>query len=325
MKFLRMALLLILVAALCIGSFVACDGNDKVEEKATKAPTEKPTEAPTQAPTEDPNNKPEENKYPLITVAQALELCGDQPSDAPTAERYYIKATITEMLNASYGEMTISDETGSIYVYGTYSADGSLKFNQMEDTPEKGDEIIIYGTLQNYNGKKEVQNARLIEFTKAEKPVVDKPADGSEITIAQALEICAAQGDTATAERYIIKATVSSITNAQYGEMIIKDVTGEIKVYGTYSADGSIGYAAMEEKPYKGDSVVLSCTLHSFKGTPEVQNARLISFEKNEEVVDETQYTDMTVAEARDAATVISVYWVSSTTSSFFSKEISGR
>lgn len=304
MKFLKNALVLLLVAMLSVSVFVACNNEDPTEAP-TNAPTEAPTNAPTDEPTEDPTEPPVDDKYPTITIAEALALCGDEPSDTPTTERYYIKGTITEILNASYGEMTITDETGSIYVYGTYSADGSLKFNQLEDKPAVGDEVIIHGTLQNYNGKKEVQNARLIEFTKGEgpeTPPVQKPEDGAEITIAQALEIALAQGEDPTTERYIIKGTIVSIDNAQYGAMTITDGNDTIAVYGTYSADGAIGYAEMTDKPYKGDSVVLSCTLHAFNGEPEVKNARLISFEKNEIVYDETQYTDMSVAEVRDAA-----------------------
>ncbi len=322
MKHFKSLLVILLVAMLCVGAFVACD-NEKPTETPTDAPTETPTttptetptttptETPTTTPTENPTTTPTENptenptEITTITIEEALAICGDEPSSAPTTERYYIRATITEILNASYGEMTISDETGSIYVYGTYSSDGSLKFNQLEEKPQAGDEVLIYATLQNYNGKKEVQNARLIEFTKGETPVVPpvvKPDDGAEITIAQAIEIALAQGETATTERYIIKGIVVSIDKAQYGAMTITDGKDTIVVYGTYSADGSIGYADMTDKPYKGDSVVLSCTLHSFNGTPEVKNARLVSFEKNEVEYDETQYTEMSIAEVRDAA-----------------------
>ncbi len=319
MKKLRSLIAILLVAMLCVSVFVACD-NEKPTESPTDAPTEAPTQAPTEAPTQTPTEtptqtptetptttpteKPDDN-YPTITIAEALAICGDEPSSAPTTERYYIRATITEILNASYGEMMISDETGSIYVYGTYSSDGALKFPQLENKPGVGDEILIHATLQNYNGEKEVQNARLIEFTKGEAPVdppVVKPEDGAEITIAQAIAIALAQGEDATTERYIIKGTIASIDNAQYGAMTITDGTDTIAVYGTYSSDGSIGYADMTDKPYKGDSVVLSCTLHSFKGEPEVKNARLVSFEKNEIVYDETQYTEMSISQVRDAA-----------------------
>ena len=120
------------------------------------------------------------------------------------------------------------------------------------------------------------------------------------ITIAQALELCGEEGNITT-ERYYIRATVVSITNAAYGAMVIADETGEISVYGTYSADGEINYSAMDDKPYRGDQVLLHCILQNYNGTKEVKNARLIEFTHVEPDVDFSQYTDMSVADAREA------------------------
>ncbi|MBE6660454.1 MAG: hypothetical protein E7605_03525 [Ruminococcaceae bacterium] len=135
-----------------------------------------------------------------------------------------------------------------------------------------------------------------------EKPDDEKPEDKYEtITIAQALELCGEVGNITT-ERYYIRAKIKTIVNAAYGQMIIEDETGEISVYGTYSADGEINYSAMDEKPYKGDEVLLHCILQNYNGTKEVKNARLIEFKKNDAVVDLTAYTTATIAEARAAA-----------------------
>ena len=120
------------------------------------------------------------------------------------------------------------------------------------------------------------------------------------ITIAQALELCGEEGNITT-ERYYIRATIVSITNAAYGAMVIADETGEISVYGTYSADGEINYSAMDDKPYRGDQVLLHCILQNYNGTKEVKNARLIEFTHVEPDVDFSQYTDMSVADAREA------------------------
>ena len=64
--------------------------------------------------------------------------------------------------------------------------------------------------------------------------------------------------------------TIKSISNPTYGEMTITDGTNELYVYGTYGADGVARYSELEEKPYKGDQVLLYCTLQSFGGEPEV-------------------------------------------------------
>ncbi len=130
----------------------------------------------------------------------------------------------------------------------------------------------------------------------------ENPAPQYEIiTIARALELCGEPGNLTT-ERYYLKGTIETVKDARYGSITIKDETGSIDVYGTYSADGSVGYADMTEKPYRGDTVLLHCTLQNYNGTKEVKNARLISFEKADTTVNEADYTDMSIADAREAA-----------------------
>ena len=58
--------------------------------------------------------------------------------------------------------------------------------------------------------------------------------DEDIITIEEALALCGESGNI-TEERYFIRANILTVTNAQYGSMIISDGTGEISVYGTYS------------------------------------------------------------------------------------------
>ena len=120
------------------------------------------------------------------------------------------------------------------------------------------------------------------------------------ITIAEALELCGEAGNV-TEERYYIRAIVKSITNPQYGQMVIQDETGEIAVYGTYSADGELQFSAIAETPVKGDEVLLHCILQNYNGTKEVKNARLIEFTSNQGNVDDSAYTEMSIAEARAA------------------------
>lgn len=135
------------------------------------------------------------------------------------------------------------------------------------------------------------------------KPTVtpSKPETISIISIKEALELCGEDGNVTT-ERYYIRGTIETITNAQYGAMVITDGNDSISVYGTYSKDGSVGYADMKDKPYKGDEVLLYCILQNFNGKKEIKDARLISFKKSELDVNEADYTAMTIAEAREAA-----------------------
>ena len=59
----------------------------------------------------------------------------------------------------------------------------------------------------------------------------------------------------------------------------------------------------MEEQPFKGDEVLLHGTLQNYNGNTEVKNARLIEFKVVKQEIDESGYTEGSVADARKAAT----------------------
>ena len=315
----RIALLLLVFAMLF--SMVAC-GQTPATEPSTNpstAPTEPPTAPtdPTTAPTEPttaPTNPTEPTQpvdpadpwasFACITIAEALKLCENYVEN-PSAERFYIRAIVKSIDNKTYGQMTIEDETGSIMVYGSSSADGSLRFDAMENKPVVGDEILIYGTLQNYKGNTpEVQNAWIIDFIHNEEPVEEEPsklpADGTELTIAELLAL-PLETNQVTEQFYIVKATVESITNASYGTMWITDETGRISVYNSKAEDGTF-YSNMADKPYKGDSVTMKCNVKNFNGTLEVNQAYIIDFTHAEVSIDPSEYTSMSIAEARETA-----------------------
>ncbi len=156
-------------------------------EETTEAPTEDATEETTEAPTEDETTGDEpEVEIKVITIAEALELCGE-PGNI-TTERYYIRGIIQTVKNGAYGQMVVKDETGSIDVYGTYSADGAIGYAEFEYKPVKGDEVLLHCILQNYNGTKEVKNARLIEYKNNQSEI-----DVSAYTPATILEARAAE------------------------------------------------------------------------------------------------------------------------------------
>jgi len=309
------ALVLTLATVLCL--FAACTETPAGTTTGTKpttnntTPTVKPTQ-PTTKPTEptEPTQPTEPAdpwaEYETITIAKALELC-EQFVSAPTTDRYYIRATIVSVDNPTYGQMTIKDETGEIMVYGTYNADGSIRYDKMDKKPVAGDEILIYGTLQNYKGNtKEVQNAWLIDFISGnggeDEPVV-LPEDGAVLTIAEALEICAKlDSGVPTTQRYYITATVASVTGPEYGAMTITDATGSISIYNSMNADGTVAYKDMENKPYKGDVVKIYCTLQNFNGNAEIKSAWIVEVTAGDNQINENDYTDMTIEQARQSA-----------------------
>lgn len=173
---------------------------------------------PTTAPTE-----PDNGEIKVITIAEALALCGE-PGNI-TTERYYIRGIIDSISNPTYGQMTISDATGTINVYGTYSADGAIPYGQMTEKPYKGDEVLLHCILQNYNGTKEVKNARLIEFKHIEQEIDESAYTAS--TIANARK--AAKGAKVKVEGVVAKITYAN--GMIPSGLILVDGTSSIYVY----------------------------------------------------------------------------------------------
>lgn len=121
-------------------------------------------------------------------------------------------------------------------------------------------------------------------------------------TIAELIAMMPSDGS-ATTERYYVRATIKSIDDAGFGVMTIEDPTGTLSVYGTYSSDGVKRYSELDEKPVKGDTVLLYGTIQNYKNkTPEIKSGWIIEFTKGTPSWSEDDYTEMTIGEAREAA-----------------------
>lgn len=288
MKLLRFfAILLILATALCS---VSCDfafGESEGTEGGSTAETtqcageETRTEASdevTDTVTESSESVTEEAApdVDLITIAQALELCGE--SGNVTEERYYIRGTVKTVTNPAYGAMVISDDTGEISVYGTYSHDGELKYNELDETPVKGDEVILHCILQNYNGTKEVKNARLIWF-KSNQGNFDV-SDYRSATVAEAR--AAESGD-----KLLVSGVVARVTYAngfKPSGFILVDGADSIYVYnGDAAGQVEIGNkvtVAASKTYWILDSEADSAASHGYKGCNQLEDATVVSNDK---------------------------------------------
>ena len=121
------------------------------------------------------------------------------------------------------------------------------------------------------------------------------------ITIAEAIELAIAAGDTLTADSYYIYGTIVKVSNSLYGEMTITDGVNELYIYGVYSGDGNTRYDAMDEKPVAGDEVVLYGKLKTYNGRPEMDRGYLQAFNHVKQDIDTSDYVEMTIKDAREA------------------------
>lgn len=176
------------------------------------------------------------------TLADAYKLA----QGATMEGTHTLTGTVTDVAEAKDGEarLTFVVEGYDQYPIYCYWLKGDDAGTLME-----GDMITVTGTIKNYKGTVEFDKPTLDAYKKGERPPLEITttagtglAEGYEvISIEMAQAICDYVGEATTTDRYYIHATVESVSNATYGEMYITDGENSIKVYGTYSEDGSIG------------------------------------------------------------------------------------
>ena len=99
-----------------------------------------------------------------LTIVEALALGLSKAHNVYTSGKYYVVGEIVEVYNTTYGNMKIKDAEGNILtVYGTYSADGSARYDAMK--PVVGDTVKVYGIIGQYNGTAQIKNGWIVEHT----------------------------------------------------------------------------------------------------------------------------------------------------------------
>lgn len=295
---------LVLVLVMILTMLASCNLEDIITGIMGSTTTQPTTPTTPSTPTTDKgdNGDPEDDKdawdeaYDIITIAEAIELAKEAGQE-PTTERYYIRGTIETISNPTYGEMTISDETGSIYVYGTYSHDGALKFSEIDETPVKGDEVLLHCTLSTHNSTPQVKNARLIDFITVEVPPSVNPDDYAEMSIEEArnAELGA-----------LIKVTgvVAQITYAngmKPSGVYLVDGTNSIYVYdGDIAGQVKIGNKITvlgEKDMWILETEKSSAEKHGYKGCCQLSSAILYENDKGSNEIDFSWCEEKTVKE----------------------------
>ena len=99
-----------------------------------------------------------------ITLKQANALGLINGTNNYTTDSYYIVCIITEVYNLIYGNMYVKDSSGETFtIYGTYSSDGSTRYDKLDYKPVVGDTITVYGIIGNYNGAPQMKNGAITE------------------------------------------------------------------------------------------------------------------------------------------------------------------
>ena len=293
------------------------------------------------------------DKSQTINVIQGLSVvkpatCAEVIA-GPESKTYRVTGTVKSIVNTTYGNWYLEDETGEVYIYGTLDAKGGTK-NFLSWGMEVGDIVTVEGPKTVYNGTVELVDVTVVNIEKSlvkvegydpadatipveggtvainlscktnngvsveipeeaedwlgivsvtggAEPVVTfrapannggdrsatvvfKTTDKGKEYTAQAtiyqkgsIVACSIQefleapvGDT----QYRITGVITKVANASYGNVYVRDWSGETYVYGI-GAKGDFEAAGLKE----GDVVTLVGKRGEYKETPQMTGAVL--------------------------------------------------
>ena len=219
----------------------------------------------------------------LTSVSDAIAMGAAKEHNTYTEDKYLVGGIITEVYNAQYGNMYITDEQGNVLtIYGTYSADGSTRYDAMENAPVAGDYVVILGVIGQYNGTAQIKNGWIVSST-------------TSTSVKDAIDLGAAQEhNTYTADKHIVTGVITEIASTQYGNLYIEDAEGnKLYIYGLYNSTGTVRFDALDAQPKVGDTITVLSAIGQYNGTPQLKNAWIVSITKGtSENPDCTEHVD---------------------------------
>lgn len=201
-----------------------------------------------------------------VTVAEFLS------AEIDDNQLYELTGIMEGPVNTEYGNFDITDESGSVYVYGLTSTvilgeSNDKSFSTLGYV--EGDTLTIVGTRGDYNGKPEVMGPAYAVRAKGGSPAPDSDPE-PELTKATVAEVIAAE--VSDDVWYELTGTITDVQNTEYGNIVIEDETGSILVYGLTKEwnGGSNDKSYSEIGLREGDIVTLGGTRDEYNGEPQV-------------------------------------------------------
>ena len=235
----------------------------------------------------------------LVTIENAS--CAEVLA-GPDSKTYQVTGVVTSIANTTYGNWYLNDGTGEVYIYGTLDKNGGTK-NFSSWGLEVGDQITVQGPKTTYNGTVELVDVTVVKIVKSlikvdsltvgdvvtselpveggdrETTVTFKTTDGSKEYTSQAtisqkgaiVECNVAEFLAAPVgnSQYRVTGVITKIAKAEYGNIYIKDFSGEAYVYGV-GAKGDFEKLGLKE----GDIVTLVGKRGEYKGSAQMTGAQ---------------------------------------------------
>ena len=226
-----------------------------------------------------------------FNVKAAIAKCKEIGATEST-EKYYVKgiASSTATADATYGNATfdIVDEEGGdpfkcFQVAGTDGKKMPAGF-----TINKGDEVVVYGPIYNYNGKTPETAGKGAAYIVSINGKSTDDAGSGDNTDVEAKAVTIAEFNAAAESSdvwYQLTGTVKNLKDGdQYGNFDLEDETGSVYVYGLLSEKGGAKKLFQELVAAKGikngSKLTIIGNRGSYNGKIEVMNAYFVKVEE---------------------------------------------
>ena len=164
------------------------------------------------------------------TVAEFLAAAEDDTV-------YTLKGTITAVANTTYGNFDLTDETGTVYIYGLCSPEGAQKY-WAESGAKLGDDIVIKTTRTSFNGDPQGKNAIFVEllpgtlafYTVSTNAVDFTSAGGEQVINVTAYNTDAAVTATSDNSTFAVNVDGYNVTISAAANELEEEVTGNITI-----------------------------------------------------------------------------------------------
>jgi len=206
-----------------------------------------------------------------------------------TTDWYELTGVISNLKDGDqYGNFDLTDDSGSVYVYGVLSTKGGEKKKFQELVSQygikNGGTITIKANRGSHNGTVQASNSYFISY-KAGEGGDEPPAgetDHGATTVANFL--AAAES---TSDWYELTGVISNLKdNDQYGNFDLTDDSGSVYVYGVLSTKGG------DKKKFQelvsqygiknGGTITIKANRGSHNDKPQAQNAYFVSYKAGE-------------------------------------------
>ena len=171
-----------------------------------------------------------------VSVAKFLEM-------ADTATEYVLTGKVANVVNTQYGNFNLTDETGTIYIYGLASPTGAAQY-WAESGVREGDTITVKGKYSVYNNSPQVKNAVYVShvpapFVFAEAAAIE--ADVVEVSISVESNVA---WTVSCDDTWVKSYSQSGTNNSDIDIEVEANTTGENRVATfTISGEGVADYA----------------------------------------------------------------------------------